>query len=390
MGNGLGQLIQFSSILLLSRLYAPSDFGVLGQVQSYATVFAIFCTLQMHLAVPLCKNAEQARSLVSTVVAICSLIVFLALPFALWFGKNYVYALFLAMCVGMSNTFNGYLIYQGSFGNISRFYVLRSIAIVVVQSGIGLAGSPQGLIWGALGGEALTAAYLAMKSQHTAASLARGGLRRVFNVVKDHSAFTLFGTMQEAVSVSAFYAPLFLFAHTFDNAIAGQYAMASRLIWAPVILFAGSLTQVLYHGLGKAQHGERLSLSCLKLPHVVYYPILIAAPVVCFFLRDFVLIVLGSKWQLAVDMLPLILAWGAVFVISTPARAVCRMLKRQKVHLVIDVGMLLGISLTFFFENDSPMKTMIGILGVAAIQNFLMIMTAWTAMKEVPPEGKLA
>jgi O-antigen/teichoic acid export membrane protein len=389
-GNGLGQLIQFSSILLLSRLYTPADFGVLGQIQSYATVLAILCTLQLHLSLPLAKNSKQAKSLVSTIILICCVFVLAAAPIAFWMGKTYLYALLLSMFVGLSNTFNGYLVFGGNFGNISRFYVFRSLAIVLVQSGLGMAGTPDGLIWGALGGEGLTATYLFIRSQHSAPPLSRGAIRRVLNALKEHRAFALFGTLQEVVSVSAFYAPLFFFAHLFDDAVAGQYSMASRLVWAPTILFTSSLTQVLYHELGKKSESARLPFVYLKLPHVAFYPMLVVAPLGCYLLRDLVVWGLGDKWQMTADMLPLVVAWGAVFVVSAPARAVCRMLRQQKVHLLIDLGMLAAIALTFYVVPGSPINAMVGIFIVATIQNLLMIMTAWTAMKAMPVEGRPA
>ena len=384
LGNGLGQAIQFSSILLFSRIYAPGDFGVLGQIQSYATVFAVFCTLQMHLSLPLCKNSEQARSLVSAIVTVCYAIVIAAFPFALWLGKIYVYALLLAMAVGLSNTFNGYLIFGGNFGNISRFYVLRSLAIVVVQTVLGLSGASEGLVWGALAGEGLTAIYLAARSRHSTWPFVKGSVQRAIDAVKERRAFALYGTMQEIVSVSAFYAPLFFFARIFNDEVVGQYAMASRLVWAPVILFTSSLTQVLYHEIGKKTDGHEFSPSYLKLPHIAYYPVLMAAPVVCFILRDLVTFALGSKWHVASEMLAFVVGWGVAFIIATPARAVCRMLRQQKIHLVIDLSMLLGIAFVFYVDHMSPVRTMAGILIVAIVQNLMMIITARMAMRSMP------
>ena len=70
-GNGLAQALQFLSILLLSRLYAPDDFGLLAQVQSIATFAAIVATLQMHLVVPLSGDGEQARRAAATAQTVC-------------------------------------------------------------------------------------------------------------------------------------------------------------------------------------------------------------------------------------------------------------------------------------------------------------------------------
>jgi O-antigen/teichoic acid export membrane protein len=390
LGNSLGQIIQFSSILIFSRLYTPVEFGVLGQVQSCATVAAILCTLQMHLSIPLCKDTPEAKSLVSTIVAVCYAFALIALPFALFSGRVYVYSLFLALFVGLSNTFNGYFVFGGSFGSISRFYVFRSIAIVAVQAALGIANVSDGLVWGALGGEGITAAYLAVVTKNSILPMSRS-YSRIAQVVNELQSFALFGTLQELASVSAFYAPLFFFARAYDASVVGQYAMASRLVWAPVILFSGSLAQVLYHEFGKDRSGKQMRLGFLKLPHIGYYPLLLAAPVACYLLRDVVLVALGAKWRGAADMLPLVVAWGAVFVVSTPSRVVCRMLRQQKIHLAIDLAMLGGIALVFLVAGRSPLQAMLGILAVAVVQNLLMIVTAWGAItKSAPLKRELA
>ncbi|MFP5467295.1 MAG: translocase, partial [Gammaproteobacteria bacterium] len=63
LGNGLAQAIQLLSLLVLSRLYTPSDFGLLAQVQAIATFSTIVATLQVHLAIPLSKSDTEARTL---------------------------------------------------------------------------------------------------------------------------------------------------------------------------------------------------------------------------------------------------------------------------------------------------------------------------------------
>lgn len=390
LGNGLGQIIQFASILIFSRIYAPGDFGVLGQVQSYATVAAILCTLQLHLSIPLSVNSHDAKRVVSVIISICYGFVALGIPVALALGRIYVFALAISVFVGLANTFNGYLIFGGKFGNISRFYIFRAVAIVALQFLLGVTGVTDGLVWGAVAGEGMTAVYLAVVSKSSMLPEGRFSFRPIQSVIRERRSFALFGTMQELASVTAFYAPLFFFAQYFGNSVVGQYAMASRLVWAPIILFTGSLAQVLYHEFGQKWAGKAVPIGFLKLPHVGYYPLLVVAPLACFFLRDLVVIALGAKWRMAADMLPLVVSWGAVFVVSTPARVICRMMRQQKLHLIIDLGMLVGIAAVFFLNGGSPVAKMSGIVGIAMVQNFSMILIALLAIKTSALEGQQA
>ena len=380
LGNGLGQVIQFSAILIFSRIYTPIDFGILGQVQSYATIMAIVCTLQMHLSIPLSKTDHDARAVVSIIVAIALLAVICSLPLALYFGSIYAFAVGMAALVGLSNTYNSYLVYSGRFAKISKFYIFRSIAIVSMQITLGYAQVNNGLIWGAVAGEAITAFYLARTAGAGIVQMKFWRIGDIVHQVLDKRDFAVFGTLQEIISVSAFYAPLFLFAHYFGNDVAGQYAMASRLIWAPVILFTGSFAQVLYHDFGKKAN-SLLSFDMLIFPHPAYYCCLLLIPLMFFLLNDVAVILLGSQWTLAADLLPLVVLWGCIFIVSTPWRVLCRMTRKQRVHLIIDAGMLLGIAAVFYIRPDSPLHTMLLIVGIVAVQNILMFITAFYSVK---------
>lgn len=378
-GNGLGQAIQLLSILLLSRLYDPAAFGTLGQVQSYATVAAILATLQLHLSIPLSRDEADARQAVARVTAIACLLLVVGFPLTLIAAPRYGFSVLLAFFIGMANTYNGYLIFSGHFGKISRFYVYRAILIVVVQIALACLGVEDGLIWGAVGGEGLTALYLAYISGN--AQLPRlSVIASLRDYLQERKSFALFGTMQELVSVSAFYSPLLLFGIHFGDDVVGQYAMASRLIWAPAVLLSGSLTQVLYHQYGSSQAKHALAPAFLLLPHKVYYLVLAFAPLLCYALQGVVVIALGDKWEQAGQFMPVMLAWACVFIVSTPARVVCRMLAQQKYHLMIDAGMLLAVLVLFSYFNLSPIQSMYGIFIVACVQTLAIFLISLRAI----------
>ena len=150
LGNGFAQALQFLSILVLSRVYLPSDFGLLAQVQSIAMVVAILATLQLHLTIPLSKSAEEARVSVENVQALCLIIFFIILLPALYAGAVATYAIMLALFLGLANTYNSYLVFNGSFGRLSGFYVVRAILIISLQIGFAFSPVENGLVLGTI------------------------------------------------------------------------------------------------------------------------------------------------------------------------------------------------------------------------------------------------
>ena len=52
-GAGAAQMLAVLSMPLLSRLYAPADFGVLGVFMATVTIAAVFVTGRYEMAIPL-------------------------------------------------------------------------------------------------------------------------------------------------------------------------------------------------------------------------------------------------------------------------------------------------------------------------------------------------
>jgi O-antigen/teichoic acid export membrane protein len=369
LGSGTAQALQFLSILLLSRIYLPSDFGLLARVQSIAMLLAIIATLQLHLTIPLSKSAAEAKVRADNVQAICLLgFTILFIP-ALLFGKVTAFALVLALFLGLTNTYNSYLVFDGRFSKISGFYVLRAIVIITLQVVLALLGVNYGLIFGALIAEALSALYLRLTQLGAFQRFNKTQIRTSIEMAASMKSFSLYGTLQELISVSAFYAPLLLFSRNFDESTSGQYAMASRLIWAPVVMLSGSIGQVLYHRLGKPDLTVNMDVVRDIAPRK---EIIIAIFFFCalsFYLQDTFLYFLGPRWSLASQLLPLQLLWGAFFLLSTPFRVICRVLHLQKYQLTVDAGMLASFCLLFALSSFTPLHTMWCVVLIALGQN---------------------
>lgn len=377
MGKGAGQALQLLSILALSRLYTPAQHGILGQVQSYATVGAVIASLQLHLSLPLSKDGPQAREDLGYVVMVAYLFLGVALPLSLFADAALRPAVAVAFLIALSNTFGSFLVYEGKFGSLSRFYVFRSLTIITVQITLGVYGVDGGLVWGTVMGEAITAVYLAYASGNRIVPRLPPVFAQLAAFLSRRRSFAVYGTLQELVSVLAFYAPLLLYGLYYGDAVAGQYAMGVRLIWAPAVLVSGSLAQVLYHRVGQTDAGLALKPSFLFLPHSAYYVILALAPILCYVAHDAIVFALGPTWGMAAAMMPMMLAWACIFIASTPARVVFRMRNQQKRHLLVDLMSLTVICGLFGLFALAPLQLMAALILVAILQASAIIFLAY-------------
>ena len=367
LGNGLAQLLQFWSILILSRIYQPSDFGVLAQVQSIAMIASIGLTLQLHLTIPLSKTQDEALEAVKRIQTLSLGIFFVALMPAIWSGETALYALFLSLFLGLTNTYTGFLVYTGNFGKMSIFYVARALLIIVTQICFAYLHLENGLVIASLAGEALFSCYLGSRRLYST----KNNIPK-FNDLKklilDNKPFSLYGTIQEMVSIFAFYAPLLLFSAKYGEDVGGQYAMANRLVWAPVVLISSSFAQVLYHKLGKEKPTTSADIRSL-IPSKKISALAIITVLCTFPMTELFRMILGQQWSLASKLLPLQLLWGLFFLASTPFRVAGRVLLLQSHLIIIDFWMIALTCLIFYLFSLEPLGLMLALLAVVFLQH---------------------
>lgn len=374
LGNGLAQLLQFGSILILSRIYQPSDFGLFAQVQSIAMVGSILVTLQLHLTIPLSRTQAAALRTVQHVQMLCLILFLAALLPAIWFGEMVFYALVLSLFLGLANTYTGYLVYSGSFGKMSFFYVLRAIFIIVMQIGFACFYFENGLVLATLLGEVLSALYLRIIKIEFIEKV-ETKFEDIRTIISDNKPFALYGTIQEIVSVSAFYAPLFLFSVKYGEGVGGQYAMASRLIWAPIVLVSSSIAQVLSHNYSKQHLNGPMHITGHLRPRICL--LLVFVCVAGFVAQPVFRELLGKPWDMASQMLPLQLIWGVAFIMSTPFRVACRVLRMQRYQLLTDAVTLAAIASILLTWQLSPIQAMWALVGVSFLQHGGFSFAVW-------------
>lgn len=369
-GSGAAQALQFGAVLVLSRLYLPADFGVLARVQSIASVLAILATLQLHLSVPLSRSERDVEDRVSAVETMGGVWLALAIVLAVLQRPSDGLATGLALILGGANTYGSVLVFRGRFGLLSLFSVVRAVLAIALQLLCAWLHVRNGLLVGAIAGE-LTSALLMRRGAVGLRRWPEIDVTRALATIRASKAFTLFGTMQELISVASFYAPVFLFGSLFGQAVGGQYAMANRLVFAPVVLVSGSAAQVLYHRLGQAPPQTLADFRSLQ-PSGWWIPLLVLGCMAPFFLESVFLRVIGARWDLASQLIPLQVLWGAAFLLATPARVVCRMRQLQRWQLVVDLATLAAIALAFLVLPASPLGTMWRLVAIAMVQNLLL------------------
>ena len=165
-GSAFGQLLVLAASPLLTRLYTPEDFGVLGVFTALLMIFGIAVSLRYELAIPLAEDDARmvnllALSLVLTLLVSSLVGVAVWLRGELlagWLKTEALWPLLWLLPIGLlamgcNRALIHWAIRRQKFGQIARRQIGRSVGQVIIQIGCGyLALGPIGLLLDAVMG----------------------------------------------------------------------------------------------------------------------------------------------------------------------------------------------------------------------------------------------
>jgi O-antigen/teichoic acid export membrane protein len=255
-GNSLGQLGSVLASPLLTRLYDPEAFGVLGALSGVLTLLAVFAALGYEFSLPLARSDQEVSNLLAVcalalmaTTAACALVVF-AMPSTVLhqiLGIVTPYRAFLPvglLCLGTGSVMAMFGTYCRAYGVLARIGLYRGTVgplfqIALGVSGLHATGLPIGFILGQSSGTGLAVRrllwvrrpVLGPVSWHAIAGLARRYAR-----------FPLFSSWAGLVQMAG-TGPALMFALPllFSSKVAGLVFLADRIVGRPLVLVSGSI-----------------------------------------------------------------------------------------------------------------------------------------------------
>jgi O-antigen/teichoic acid export membrane protein len=371
-GNALSQAIQLISLLYLTSLYLPYDFGRLGKIQSFGYILSIFITLQMNQVIPLSKCDNYAINITRAVFTISILNFIISFILLLFIPIDYGFGILLSLVLGLNSTINGYLIYKEKYSIISVLYIIRAVSIVFLQFFLYYLKINNGLLYGAILGELMGFVYLYLINMKELKFNFDFKIEKLKMYILEWKAFSLHGTIQELLSVAIYALPMIFYTEKFGESISGQYSIAFKVIYAPTTLISSSLWQVLY-----PRFSQKDGFSFLKKNIWFDKRILIVLFLILVFLFNthyFDFSFLKGRWNITFTLLPYMFINAMFFLFSSPYRLALRALKLNKQLLKIEILTLVFMISLFLFIDLNVLYFTIFITLIGVVQNLLIVL----------------
>lgn len=335
----LGYVVAFAAAPLLTRIYSPESFSYYQTITIVVTLTLAVATLRYEMALPVATEKESASlvSLALFLLAVMSLIV--GVGYSLY-ERSYIGALVSIW------------IFVWGIYNIFRYYALRdaktvnSVAMSQLLNGLGRVGAQIlagitflpfiGLVAGDVFGRFLGAQRL-YQSYRAAIVKVDFNTGSLLKVACKHKRFAIFLAPSAFISTLAQSLPFILISFFYDDFVAGQFALVTRLA-AAIGLINTSVGQALIPEVS-ARCREKRSISNLLFQSAKW---LIIAGILVIALTTYIgsrygVFIFGEDWLLAGQMLSVIgWVWGVMILINTLSHLVY-ILNGQHYLLMYDI-----------------------------------------------------
>jgi O-antigen/teichoic acid export membrane protein len=258
-GTAIGQLATLMFYPILTRIFLPEAFGILSVFGGVMYLIGTIGALRYELAIPIARSEEEAVSLValcglSLVGATCLVTLFAVLAPASWMaalgiGALAGYRLLIPVgfaCIGAYSILAVYASRVGAFSAIARTRLKQGFIAPLAQIALGLAGAgTPGMIIGFIIGQSSGVVLLGRVLFRQRQEISGLSFRQIFAAAGRYRRFPLYSSWSAIIEsagsggilymlVSAYYVPV----------IAGYSFLTGRVLGRPLVLVAGSLTQV--------------------------------------------------------------------------------------------------------------------------------------------------
>ena len=312
-GTAVAQLIGIVTMPIITRLYLPSEMGILAVYSSVLAIFGVGATLRYEFACALPKENEDAINifglcliLLCITTAVFALILFfgrdlLVNAFDLDAIEQYIWFLLIGFFgMGLYTMLNYWAIRQRDYRRITYTKINQGAGGSVCKILLGiLSFGPVGLIIGHIVSQIAGITTLARAMWRKDRGNFRAiSLSRMKSVAKDYKSFPVFNFPAAVVNTMSLQLPSLMLLALYDSEIVGFYALANMLVVLPGSLISGSMGQA-YIGEASKMVRERsrklrsLYVRTIKHLSIVAVP-LIGIPALCApFLVPFIF---GGVW----------------------------------------------------------------------------------------------
>lgn len=387
-GTASAQIIAILSSPIITRLYGPKAYGLMGVFQSIIQIIIPLAALTYPVAIILPKRNNDAIAIIRLSMCIAVILSIISLIMLLIFGKQIIKTfglqeigpfLFLIPLVilfsGFMEVYEQWLIRTKQFGITAKSAVYRSLIINGSRIGIGLFYPIASvLIVLATLENGLRAFIMRYYLRKTGFKMEDNQRTLLIDMAQKYKDFPLYRAPQEFLERFSQSMPIFLLSYFFGAATAGFFTIGRTVLSLPSLLIGKSIGDVFYPRISEAsKNGENLNKLIIQATISLALVGVIPFGIITFFGPDLFSILFGSEWVMAGEYARWMSVWMFCTFINRPSTRALPVMSAQAFQLKYAVLTLIlrvvAFGSAYYIFNDD----LIAIASLALTAGLLSI-----------------
>lgn len=348
-GTAFAQLIGLICLPILTRLYSPEDYAVLGIYVAIVSILSVIACLRLEIAIPIPEKDEEAKSLLILsllsnffIVLILYLILFFLNPLLQNFyiiQKLDIWIWFIPLGVFLSGLYSALQYWstrRKRFKDIAQTRMTQAIFNNGASLSVGFStGGFWGLILGQLfsfGGGLLKLGYSTYKD---AIQVKKN--TELKSVLYKYQDFPKYSTFEALANTSAIQLPLIIIASFLIGPEVGYLMLAMKVLGIPMGLIGSAMSQVyLSHAPAYHQKGELFEYTksiLRKILKLVIFPFLILLLISPYIFGY----IFGTQWADIGYYISAMIPWYFMQILSSPVSMSLHIIEEQKIALILQI-----------------------------------------------------
>lgn len=344
-GTAAAQAVLFLLSPVISRLYSPESFGILGVYTACISILSVFSTLRFELALMVEKDGEKARdiarlamalnALVAVLVAVLIAFVYRPVNELFGFAAGSLYLFLIPAGIwglGISNIYNYWFMRESTFPPVAQSKMLQSGVMGAGQILLGLMKlGPYGLLAGDALSRMASGFYLYRRSFTGKRKTPRASLKMLWARAREYKNFAMFSVWSGSLYVLVNQSPPVLITLLYGAANGGLYAFGMKIVNAPMVLVGKAVSQVYLSECRKsADSGGRMLPLFKKVTKRLLLVGLIPYTLLAIFGDRLFKIVFGASWEQAGVFMQLLALMFLIEIVVYPIMETLEIIGKQR------------------------------------------------------------
>lgn len=392
-GIAASHAISLAFAPILTRIYGPEAFGVLGSFLALLAILSPIASMSYPVAIVLPKRNSEAVGLIRLSIFSSIIISSILFLYFIYLGEitskilnmgelaPYFYLIPLAtLLITFYQIMEQWLIRHQEFKKIGVVAFINSAGINLLKTGVGLI-HPTGkiLIMITIAGNLLQSILLFASIGNKGIELNVNKSLTLKELIVKYKDFPLYRAPQSCINAISQSLPVLMLLNFFGPISAGFYVLAKMVMGAPSALLAKSVGDVFYPKITKARNDGEAIAPLIKRTTIGLF-LLGVFPFIIIFIYGPQLfgMIFGSEWIVAGEYARWLSLFYLFNFINKACVAAVPVLVLQKELLIYEIfstsTKILALSIGFYiFQSDVIAIVLYSIFGVAAYT----IMMAW-------------